>query len=211
MVRDSDCRDDYLCLLANRCDHLDNHGIINKWGGAVPLLLQMKVVNTMQSGRTWLGAVLVAALLAAGCGSDGDGPSPDDPPTSASAVCGEECSGKEVTETGCDKNAVDAVPGKPVKVAEGPHGKLGLRKSNPSTCAGIYWVRFQPDADNKAAYVLEISVDGRGAKPQPSEPGNPALEAWTVGVHAKPGEPISACVMRADGKQGVCLETVKAA
>ncbi|HEX6416261.1 MAG TPA: hypothetical protein VFZ62_01935 [Candidatus Saccharimonadales bacterium] len=169
----------------------------------------MKVVNAMLNGRRGLTVVILAALLAAGC-SSGDDESSEDPLTTA-AACAEDCSGKEVTDTGCDKNAVDAVPAKPVKVAEGPHGSLGLRKSNPAACSGIYWVRFQPDADNQAPFEVEISVNGRVAKPQPSEPGNPVLEAWTVGVHAEPGEPITACVWRADRKEGVCLETVKAA
>jgi len=167
----------------------------------------------MFSTRSRLAAAAVAALLATGCGSDGgDDSSPDETPAStASAICSEFCSDKEVTETGCDKRAVDAIVAKPVRISAGLHGRLGLRKSNPAVCSGIYWARFTPDADSTEAFQVTITVAGKAAVPQPSEPGNPALEAWTVGVHAKPGESILACVVHADGKQSVCLDDTKAA
>lgn len=157
--------------------------------------------------RPWARVVLAAGtalVLATGC-SSGSGK------TESTAVCSDECSGKEVTDTGCDKQAVDAVPAKPVRVTDTLHGNLGVRKSNPAACSGIYWVKFTPDADSSAAFEVTITVDGHEAKPQPSEPGNPALEAWTVGVYAKPGAVITACVVQPSVKRGVCLADTKAA
>lgn len=153
-----------------------------------------------------LAAGTVLVLATTGCSSGSD-----EPERAAETVCSEACSGKEVTDTGCDKQAVDAVPAKPVRVTAELHGKLGVRKSNPAACSGIYWVKFTPDADSTAAFEVTITVDGRGAKPQPSEPGNPTLEAWTVGVYAKSGAVITACVVQPSVDRGVCLADTKAA
>lgn len=154
--------------------------------------------------RVALAAGTVLVLATTGC-SSGSGKSEQ------ASVCSEACSGKEVTDTGCDKQAVDAVAAKAVRVSDELHGKLGVRKSNPAACSGIYWVKFTPDADSTAAFEVTIAVDGRVAQPQPSEPGNPTLEAWTVGVHAKPDAVITACLVQPDTKKAVCLADTKAA
>jgi len=157
----------------------------------------------MLRSRAFVITMLTLALGAAACSSS-DTPDPATPTSSAEAVCQEACSGKEVTDTGCDQNAVDAVLPRRVEV-ENVHGLLSIRKSNPAVCEHIYWTRFQPDANSLGAFELSISVDGRGAKPQASEPGNPTLAAWTVGVYAQTGQPIRGCLTVGD--RGVCLDT----
>ena len=154
----------------------------------------------------WAAVSMIVILAVAGCGSSSD-EGADEPSTS---VCAEACSGKEVTDTGCDKGAVDAVPAKPVRIDATLHGQLGVRKSNPAVCSNIYWVKFVPDPDNTSAFEVRIAVDGKAAKAQPSEPGNPALTAWTVGVHVAPGQMISACLGSPANTQ-TCLEDTKAA
>jgi hypothetical protein len=157
---------------------------------------------------TPVGAALAVVLLfATACGRN-DGGMPD-ASTTTKAVCSQECSDKEVTATGCDANAVDAISATAIEVAVEVHGKLGLRKANPSACNDIYWARFEPDADSTGAFKVTVSVDDRVAEPQASEPGNPALAAWTVGVYAKPGATLQACVSA--GGSSVCLPAVKSA
>lgn len=139
-------------------------------------------------------------MILAGCG--GGQPSPIN--STSAARCGADCSDKEVTETGCDQGAVDAVPATNVEVL-GLRGQLGIRKASPFTCTRIYWARFVPEPTNQTSFQVTITVNGRVAKSQPSEPGNPALAAWTVGVYANPGEKIVGCVTA--GGQQRCVQT----
>lgn len=161
----------------------------------------------MTKGRmpSLVATFVAAALFAVGCGVGGDNSS------EKPRICAESCSGKEVTETGCNEGALDAVVAEVIKVEGVPRGKLGVRKSNPAVCARIYWVRFEPDAKNTAAFEVKISVDGRVAEPQLSEPGNPQLAAWTLGVYAPSGAQVSACVSFRDlTNSDFCLKTFEA-
>jgi hypothetical protein len=109
-----------------------------------------------------------------------------------------------VTETHCDSGAVDAIAGQYV-VVEGARGVLAMRKANPSVCTHIFWTRFEPAQDNSGSFELTLVRNGKPSKVQASEPGNPMLAAWTVGVYAEPGDKLEACLTSGDGKK--CLET----
>jgi hypothetical protein len=158
------------------------------------------------------GLVALLAVLTA-CSNSGENPPPPTVTTSAAAPsatlapCAEACSDKEVTDTGCDERAVDAIRPEYRKFDAAVRGNLGLRKSNPAVCSNIYWVRYQPDPDSTGPFKVEITV-GDKTRIQESEPGNPALEAWTVGLHAKKGERIRSCVR--SGEVGLCLTDTNA-
>lgn len=146
-------------------------------------------------------ASMILLILLVGCG-----PTSGSQPTTASP-CGQDCSGGEVTETGCDLGAVDAISDQPVQAGD-TRGTLALRKANPSNCTHIYWARFTPNPDNMAAFEVVVSVNGTAFKPQPSEPGNPTLTAWTVGAYAPEGSNIQAC-LKSDGQE-FCLPSITA-
>jgi hypothetical protein len=154
-----------------------------------------------------LRACLLAVVIASCDGSsNGSGVSGEAISASASASashvpCASVCSGKEVTETGCDKSALDAIPDTFIPVL--PYGTLALRKSNPAVCTRIYWARFTPVPENNVAFTVTVLLNGTASKAQPSEPRNPAVTAWTVGVYGKPGDRVQPCVTAA--RQRWCL------
>jgi hypothetical protein len=94
-------------------------------------------------------SVALAPLVACGGSDEPSGPE------GFSAPCGEECSDEEVTETGCNTDAVDAVTAEVVTVGQAV-GTLSMRKANPSVCEGIYWTRFVPEPDNAAEFELTL-------------------------------------------------------
>ncbi len=132
-----------------------------------------------------------------GCGS-----STSEPGTASGPPCGQECSGEEVTQTGCNPNAVDVIPAQSVQ-AGGVHGTLALRRADPTVCDHIYWTRFIPTPDNTTSFEVIVRVNGTAFKTQLSEPGNPTLTAWTVGAYAREGDTVQPCVT--SGGQETCL------
>lgn len=157
----------------------------------------------MRTVACWVVGVGIA--LASGCSAT-DAPEQSTSVTSSSATgaCGQECSGKEVTDTDCDRGAFDAIQPQQVRVGNA-FGELSLRKSSPARCDHIYWARFVPDGENSVAFEVALVVDGVEAPRQPSEPANPKIAAWTVGVYAKPGVPVQACLLSGDDRK--CLDT----
>ncbi len=148
-----------------------------------------------------VGAVAVVVCALTSCGSGGESESK---PTAASSTvdstvqavptpnpCAslpEQCSGKEVTATHCDRDAFDAYAIESLRV--GPvSGKLTIRKANPSQCLRTYWGHFRPDSQNQASFKVTTRIlkeDGTliAEADQASEPKNPGVDAWTEGLYA---------------------------
>jgi len=163
---------------------------------------------------TLLVPVAVTALVSCGS-SDNPAVQADSTPTSSvsptpptehspAKVCGQKCDDKEVINgQGCGRAPLTYIPGE-AKVLGNVNGTLDLRQANPNDCSNIYWARFMPTASSKGAYEIAVYVNGKPGRVQRSAP-NQQLEVRTVGVYAKPGSQITACLTVKD--QSACLQT----
>ena len=98
----------------------------------------------------------------------------------------------------------------PARVSSGNlNGVLELRKSNPSVCERIYWARFTPDPTSTEGFriktvVTNSATGSRDSAVQPSEPSNPTVVAYTVGMHGEVGDVIQACIAPAESLELIC-------
>jgi hypothetical protein len=147
--------------------------------------------------------VLCTLPLLAVTGCSGSEPKPVQQTESRLACVGNACDGKETTEIGCDENAqtIDSI--KEVKAGDFK-GMLELRKANPARCDRIYWAKVTPSPDNIADFEVTLVRNGTRTKVQKSEPGNPALEAFTVVNYADNDDQLSACIRDISSKQETC-------
>ena len=170
---------------------------------------------------TRIAGALSGLLLLTACGSGlleprEPTPGPVSVPTSSTPaaatsckVDSKPCTNREVTETGCDVNAVFVVQKTPVVVGQA-RGQLALRKANPAACQRIFWVHFYPEIGSPADYSLVTAYEEGGqvltSKEQPSQPGMPEQEAYSVGVHVELGMKVWGCVK--SGADEKCVETI---
>jgi len=154
-----------------------------------------------------VGVVVGASLILLGCTSGSDdgnttAASQAPPSISAELKCeGDDCGAndKEVKVTSCDAPAIDAMPATPVTGIP-VKGSLSLRRSTATgaKCDRLYWARFIPDPANDKAFKVVVHVTSpEGLKierSQDSEPADPTVTAFTVGLKGRLGYTITACV-----------------
>lgn len=154
--------------------------------------------------RTWTRTLVATVISAALAGCAATTVTGSDAPAVTPTPCSKECSDKEVDDTGCNKNAIDAIKGVQVVVGEA-RGTLALRKASPSICKQIFWAHFYPEKGSTGDFQLTTEYPGYVSKVQESQPGNPELEAYTVGVYVDLGMKVRGCI--ASGGQTKCIET----
>ncbi len=153
--------------------------------------------------RRGITLVVAMAALLVGCTSE---PTPTQsssplPAASAAQCSGEDCTGREVAEVGCDKLATSVIER---HVTAGPaSGILALRMAHPPTCPDVFWARFIPDPTNTGAFDLSLMRDGTLSFSQASNPADPTITAWTVGIYGPDAIRLEACVR--SGGEEQCL------
>jgi len=149
--------------------------------------------------RKRLAGLFVVLLIASGCTA-----SKEETPTER---CNRECDNKEVADTGCDKNPIDAIPDTAIDTShfKGLRGTIAIRRGT-GVCSHIYWTRFTPASGNKEAFRTVTVISAFDELPmQESEPGNPAVAAWTRGYYAGYQTRVNGCVIEAATGVRVCL------
>lgn len=181
---------------------MDKSYIIAEERQIVTLLDEMGTIMSIRPG--WLAAFVAALAFAAGCG-------PGETPRQG---CDLDCNNKEVSETGCDHNPVDAIVDTEVdpKAVNALRGTLALRRGTSNNqgdqdaCTHIYWSRFTPSQENHEPFAVVAVVNAFDERPsQLSKPGEPGTAAWTRGYYVGLSMRINACVIELSSGKRFCL------
>lgn len=130
------------------------------------------------------------------------------------------CDGKEVTsgENPCFRGLSDVFAVKESRAPKGyARGTLKIMKVMPQRCEGIYYGLFAPDNGNEPGelpnedpFTVTLIIGSNIYPSQKSEPGNPTVNAFTVGGYVRLEDKdvaIKVCLDSPEQQAAFCITT----